>query len=98
MREILEKLWRGDLTPQTRSFKRGTNYEDSLEMMCKNEEKLKSMLEGKESELFEKFCDARDEVDQYTEEDIFITGFRLGARIIVESFYENDGLFNEANA
>ena len=64
-------------------------------MMCKNEEILNSMLNDKEREVFEKFCCCRDEVDFYTEEDIFVTGFRLGARIIIESFYENDGFFSE---
>ena len=97
MRKILEELWRGNIAPQTKSFNRGTNYEEALKMMCKNEESLKSMLEGKEKETFEKFCDCRDEVDRYTEEDIFISGFRLGVRIIIESFYENDGFFSEAN-
>lgn len=98
MRKILEELWNGNITPQTKQFNRGTRYEDSLKMMCKNEEKLNSMLEGKEKETFEKFCECRDEVDQYTEEDIFITGFRLGARIIIESFYEYDGFFSEIDA
>lgn len=98
MRKILEELWYGNIAPQTRSFIRGTRYEDALKMMCKNEENLKSMLESKEREVFEKFCDCRDEVDQYTEKDIFVTGFRLGARIIIESFWENDGFFTGVNA
>jgi len=98
MRKILEELWQGNVAPQTRQFNRGTHYEEALKMMCKNEEKLNNMLEGKEKEIFEKFCGCRDEVDKYTEEDIFVTGFRLGARIIVESFYENDGLFSEIDA
>lgn len=98
MRRILEELWHGNITPRTRQFNRGTRYDEALKMMCKNEEKLKSMLEGKEKETFEKFCECRDEVDQYTEEDIFIIGFRLGARIIIESFYEYDGFFSEIDA
>ena len=98
MRKILEELWHGNITPQTKQFNRGTRYDEALRCMCKNEEKLNSMLEGKEKEIFEKYQDCKHELDQYTEEDIFVTGFRLGARIIIESFYEYDGFFSEIDA
>jgi hypothetical protein len=98
MRKILEELWLGNIAPQERQINHGTPYDDALKMMCKNEEKLKLMLKGKEKEVFEKFCDFRDEVEHYTEEESFITGFRIGARIVIELFYENDGFFSEINA
>lgn len=97
MRKVLEELWNGNITPQISQINRSTNYANALKMMCKNEEALKSILKDNEKETFEKFCECRDEVDQYTEEDIFIKGFRLGARIIIESFCENDGFSNEMN-
>lgn len=95
---ILEELWHGNITPQIRRFNRGTRYDDALKMMCRNEEKLEFMLEGKEKETFEKLCECRDEMDQYTEEDIFITGFRLRARMVIESFCDDDGFFIEIDA
>ena len=95
MRKILEELWRGNLTPQIKCFNRGTAYENSLERLCKNEANLNSILDEKSKELFEKFRDCRDEIADYTEEESFINGFRLGARIVMESFYENDGFFYE---
>ena len=97
MRKILEKLWQGNIAPQTKLFNRGTCYDESFKMMCKNQENLKSILKDKERETFAKYCGLRDEVEYFSEEDTFITGFRLGARIIIESFYENDGLFSETN-
>ena len=90
MRKTLQELWRGNIAPQEKSSMRGTDYDESFRMMCKNEEKLMAVLEEKEKETFEKFCDCRDEVALYTEEDVFISGFRLGARIIIESLYEKD--------
>lgn len=95
MRKTLEELWSGNVTLQSRAFKRGTHYEDTLKKMCKNEERLTSMMEDKEKELFEKFCCCREELARYSEEDIFVTGFRLGARIIIETFCEDDGLFGK---
>ena len=98
MRKILEELWRGNITPQSKTFHRGTAYDEAVKMLCKNEEDLKAALSEKEWETFEKFCDCQNEITHYTQEDIFVTAFRLGARIVMESFGENDGIFGEMNA
>ena len=98
MRKTLEELWHGNVVPQTKQFNRGTWYDEALKMLCKNEDKLNALLGDKEKEVFEKYRDCKDELDQYTKEDIFITGFRLGARIIIESFHEYDGFFSEIDA
>lgn len=98
MRHVLTELYHGNITPATRQFQRGTPFDESMQMMTRNEEKLNAMLTGKEKETFEKFCACRDEVDQYTQEEAFIIGFRLGARILLESFDTDDGFFSEINA
>ena len=98
MRKLLEELYRGNINPMVKQFNRGTRYDESLRMMCKNEEKLNTMLEGKEKETFEKFKGCQDEVIQFNEEDAFVAGFRLGARLIIESLCENDGFFSEIDA
>ncbi len=85
MHKTLKELWQGDLASCTKPFKHDADYEKALKIMFKNEETLNATLEGNEKEAFEKFCDCRDKVEYYTEEDTFITGFRLGARIIIES-------------
>jgi len=98
MRKTLEELWHGNITPQTKQFNRGTRYDEALKRLCKNEEKLNALLDDKEKEIFGKYKGHKDELNQYTEEDVFITGFRLGARIIIESFHEYDGFFSEIDA
>jgi len=50
------------------------------------------------NETFEKFKDCIDEVHRFNEEDAFVTGFRLGARLIIESFCEDDGFFTDIDA
>ena len=94
MRKILQDLWHGNLIPQEKFFKRGTSYDKALGALCKSEEILNRTLDGKGKEAYEKFCDYRNEIASYAEEESFINGFRLGARIIMESFYENDGFFS----
>jgi len=70
----------------------------TLKCMCRHEEKLEAMLESKEREIFGKFKDCINEVHQFNEEDAFVTGFRLGARMIIESFCEYDGFFTDIEA
>ena len=98
MRRILEELYHGNINPTAKKLNRGTQYDDALRCMCKNEEKLESLLEGKEKETFQKFKECADEVQQFNEEDIFVTGFRLGARMIIEAFCEYDGFFTDIDA
>ncbi|MFA7075844.1 MAG: DUF6809 family protein [Candidatus Izemoplasmatales bacterium] len=98
MRRTLEELYRGNISPTVKQFRRGTQYDEALRCMCKNEEKLESLLEGKEKETFDKFKACIDEVHQFKEEDAFVTGFRLGARLVIETFCEDNGFFMDIDA
>jgi len=98
MRKILEELYNGNINPMVKQFHRGTEYDEALKMMCKNEEKLEAMLEDKEKEIYGKFKDCIEEVHQYDREDAFVTGFRLGARLVIESFCDDDGFFTDIEA
>ena len=98
MRKILEELYHGNINPTVKQFHRRTQYDEALRCMCKNDEKLLTMLDGKEKETFEKFKDCIDEVHRFNEEDIFIRGFRLRARLIIESFCEDDEFFTDSDA
>lgn len=95
VRRILEDLYHGNINPTVKQFHRGTQYDEALQCMCRHEEKLESMLEGKEKEIFEKFKDCVNEVHEFDQEDAFVTGFRLGARMIIETFCEYDGFFTD---
>ena len=53
------------------------------------EELLKS-LDGEDKDLFLRFCNAYSEFLGESELEAFITGFRLGARIVMDIFLSND--------
>lgn len=98
VRRILEELWYGNINPQDKQYQRGSKFDEALKMMCKNEDKLDAMLEEKEKEIFVKFKDCKDEVEKYNSADAFVTGFRLGARMVIEAFCEDDGFFTDIDA
>ncbi len=95
MRRMLEKLWYGNIDPIARSFKRDSEFGEAAKMLCKNEEKLIDLLADKEKEIFEKYQDASKDMTRISECETFISGFRLGARIMLEALTENDGCFTD---
>lgn len=59
-----------------------------MHIIDENEEILLKLLEGKERKLFLDLVNAQSEVDGNSAVENFMNGFKLGARIIVESIVE----------
>ena len=57
------------------------------------EEKITQRLNGEEKKLFLDFCNANSELMGDTGLDSFIVGFRLGAKMIFDTFCSDDAPF-----
>ena len=87
---FIEELYYGNIDPQKhdRRPKRPTRKEtNSLNDL---EERLTEQLTGENKTLFLRFCNAYDEFMGECELDTFITGFRLGARFMLDTFLRDD--------
>ena len=84
--DTLEDLYYGILFPHE---KRGKMIDDEtkelLNLLNRNEEKLMATLSDGQKEIFEKYKDCNRESSEICERQSFITGFKLGAKIIIES-------------
>lgn len=81
--KILEDLWDGKIAP---SHRRSTSEETVLTgLILKNQEKLIPMLTPEAKELFDKLMDCQGELSSLSDCKIFIEGFRMGARVIMEA-------------
>ena len=56
-------------------------------------QKLTEQLAGENKELFLRFCNAYAEFMGESELDTFITGFRFGARFMMDTFLSDDAPF-----
>ena len=55
-----------------------------LNLLYWKEEKLTATLSEDQKETFEKYKDCNREISEISEREIFLNGFRLGARIIID--------------
>ncbi len=80
----LEDLYYGNLFPQEKCARLDDEVNELLKLLNRNEEKLVATLTEVQKETFEKYKDCNREISEICEREIFLNGFRLGAKIIVD--------------
>lgn len=83
--DILEGLYYGNLFPHEKSTKLDDETKELLGLLNRNEEKLTATLSDEQKETFEKYKDCNREISEISERQSFIMGFKLGAKIVIES-------------
>ena len=81
---ILEEWWYGNIEPTDGEVPKCKEYKKLLELICRNEEKLKATMTDEQKELFEKYSDCVREYQTITDCLIFQNSFKLGARMMLE--------------
>ena len=82
--KILEELWYGNVTPGERSVEKVDRLWNLGKLILQNEEELAPLLSEKAKEVLEKLRDNQSELNDLNECEVFVCGFRLGARIMLE--------------
>lgn len=93
MRSFLEELYFGNLDPQARGYRKDSHILKVSENINELEEKLTQRLNDEEKKLFLDFCNAYGELMGDTGLDSFIVGFRLGAKMIFDTFCNDNAPF-----
>ena len=86
MANFIEELYYGNIDPQAGGYCRQSPAKKVSDSLNDLEEKLSDQLAGENKELFLRFCNAYAEFMGECELDTFITGFRLGARFMMDTF------------
>ena len=82
--DTLEDLYYGNLFLHEKCAKLNDEVKELLKLLNRNEEKLTATLSEEQKETFEKYKDCNREIFEISEREIFLNGFRLGARIIID--------------
>ena len=91
MRDTLENLYFGNITPNEQDITPGSVLADAIDRAEQCKEKFTTLLEGEEKTLLLQLLNAENEISSTMALENFILGFRLGMRIAIESLDEDDG-------
>ena len=89
MRDILEDLYYGNITPCDKRIKPGTALQQTLDEAEQCEERLAAKLDDEGKALLHRLSDAENEAGSTIALENFILGFRLGMRLAVEGLLGN---------
>lgn len=89
MRNIIEELYYGNVTPCDRDIVKGGTYSHLLHLITRNEDDLMQTLTQAQQETFEKFKDNTSELTSMTEVTAFTIGFKLGLRLTAEAYTDS---------
>ena len=87
---ILEELWYGRINPSQRTQPDDKSASELTEQIVEKEDELDALLSDEAKEILDQMRDKQLELSILNERKAFISGFRLGARIMLEIMDETD--------
>ena len=90
---VLESLWRDGLTPNEKYTRKGTQYHQTLEELCEEEDKITAELSEDGKKSFTAYREAQSKLSAISEQEVFIEAVRLGARLILDIIGEYRSCF-----
>ena len=90
MNSFIEEFYYGNIDPQARSSEQNKKVQHDMQTLNESEDFLTDKLSGEEKKRFLQYVDAWASVNGESTLDSFITGFRLGARFMMDTFLSDD--------
>lgn len=90
---VLDKLWRGEITPSERLVRSGSDYQKASSQCNAEMKRLLELLSPEAKEQLEVVETLKYDMTMLSEEDVFICGFQLGARIMLDVMGNHQGQF-----
>lgn len=89
MAKILEELWHGNIVPQDMCKENDPRICELHALISRNRAELAPTLTEEQKIVLEKYDDNFNELTSITECRIFVQGFRLGAKLMLEALQED---------
>ena len=90
---VLQDLWRGEISPTDRRVRQGSEYQQRAAEARRQITEFAAMLSPEGKEQMETINDQKHSMAMLAEEDVFIYGFRLGARMMLDVIGDYEGQF-----
>ena len=80
----IQDLYYGRISPYEMSISATPEYQKLKTLADKNEDLLKETLSDEQKELLDKLTECITDISSISERDIFIAGFRLGMKLMID--------------
>ena len=82
---VLDKLWRGKLSPNEQCIVHGSEYSDLRSKAVQLEKKILSSLSDEGKRTLQEYQELREQMAYISEEDMFVNGFRIGVGLFLDA-------------
>ena len=82
--KIIEDLYYGRISPYEMSISATPEYQKLKALADRNEDLLREALSDEQKELLEKLIESVTDISSISERDMFIAGFRLGMKLMID--------------
>ena len=79
----LQDLYYGRISPYEMSISVTPEYQKLKALATQNEDLLRETLSDEQKELLDKLTEGITDISSISERDMFITGFRLGVKLMI---------------
>ena len=80
----IQDLYYGRISPYEMSISTAPEYQKLKALADKNEDLLRETLSDEQKELLEKLTECITDISSISERDMFIAGFKLGMKVMVD--------------
>ena len=85
----IQDLYYGRISPYEMSISTAPEYQKLKALADRNEDLLKETLSDEQKELLDKLIESMTDISSISERDMFIAGFRLGMRLMIDVMKNN---------
>ena len=80
----IQDLYYGRISPYEMSISTAPEYQKLKSLANRNEDLLRTTLSDEQKELLEKLTESITDISSISERDMFIAGFRLGMKLMID--------------
>ena len=90
---VLDKLWRGELSPNEPCVRYGSEYSEIRHKATQLSSQIVSSLSDEGKRMFQEYQELRERMSYISEEDMYINGFRTGVGLLLDAVGTYDSQF-----
>ena len=82
--KIIEDLYYGRISPYEMNISATPEYQKLKALADRKEDSLRELLSDEQKELLDKFIETVTDISSISKRDMFIKGFRLGVKLMMD--------------